>query len=66
VVATLGLKSRGVHLYPQPSTTLRAKSRWIEFAPTRDIRMIARRRATPAAVGTHNAQMAFDSAPIGI
>jgi hypothetical protein len=66
MVATRGFITSSVNLHTQTSTTLRAKPRWIKFAPTCDVWMFGHRSAAPTAVRVGHSQMALDSAPIGI
>ena len=66
MVATRGLITRGMHLHAQSSPASGAEPRRIEFAPTLNIWMFGDRGTAPTAIRVGHAQMALDSAPIGI
>jgi len=66
VVSTRGLKACGMNLDAQAPPAFGTEPWRIEFAPTRDSWMFDHRSAAPAAIRIGHAQMALDSAPIGI
>jgi len=55
-----------MHLDAQAPPTFWTEPWRIKFAPTRNIWMFGHRSAAPAAIRIGHAQMALDSAPIGI